>query len=480
MGTCQYTPSELKQFGYGTDHPWVHTHIPTSDIASQRTKWQSFVANDMVPWTLASNTSSGRGIVVVAGHPMAMKRFRVLVRALRDLGSKVPVELAYYGAEVNGSTKAALTAEFPNLALYFNDLSAPEQVYTSPRAYTADIHINFQLKLAALLNSRFAEPLLLDSDNIPASDPVSLWTSPTYERHGTIFWPDIVRMRPENPMYAITNTPCARDEYELESGQLLVDKRRFWYHLQLADYFIGEEWYKDFLLGDKDTFRFAWNALNTEYGRPKKWLTSVGVVVPQALNPWNAAESALLADGEERETVGEVDRQEVVYEFCGHTFAQHHPDSGEVMFMHGGTLKSFGAPLLKLLKGREGVYVAYKRSGLDERWGDVEQGVHLKYMSAGFVYKHAGLQVGGGGGGLAGSVGGSNRQSGSAGGSNTNIIPSDVTDTDMAAVFMCTDFQRVVSAPVRDIGQAGFEKAFERAGGYWGVEEGYRPGVSGA
>lgn len=49
------------------------------------------------------------------------------------------------------------------------------------------------LKTAALINSRFAEPLLLDSDNIPIIAPESLWESDEYREYGTIFWPDIAR-----------------------------------------------------------------------------------------------------------------------------------------------------------------------------------------------------------------------------------------------------------------------------------------------
>ena len=102
------------------------------------------------------------------------------------------------------------------------------------------------------------------------------------------------------------------DEYEQESGQLLVDKRRFFYHLQLAAWFDNEhsrnEYYRQILLGDKDLFRFAWHALQTQYGTPAKWLTSVGT---------------FYEDGY----------------YCGHSFAQHHPDDGRVAFMHGGLVK---------------------------------------------------------------------------------------------------------------------------------------------
>ncbi|KAK4124409.1 glycosyltransferase family 71 protein [Parathielavia appendiculata] len=99
------------------------------------------------------------------------------------------------------------------------------------------------------------------------------------------------------------------DENEQESGQLMVGKRRYWYHLQLAAWLKNKqgEYYDKFLLGDKDMFSFAWHALKTDFGLPRKWLTSVGT------------------------------RNDGFY--CGHTFAQHHPDDRRIAFMHGGLTK---------------------------------------------------------------------------------------------------------------------------------------------
>ncbi len=161
---------------------------------------------------------------------------------------------------------------------------------------------------------------------------------PTYKEYGTIFWPDIARSWPQNPAWAITNTPCKMDEYEQESGQLLVDKRRYWYHLQLAAWMnnVKGPYYSYILLGDKDTFRFAWHALKTKYGRPKKWITSVG-----SLN-----------DGY----------------YCGHAFGQHHPDNGQIAFLHGGTLKSIALEILRWNREKKGgIFRNYKRSAYDEQ-----------------------------------------------------------------------------------------------------------------
>lgn len=51
---------------------------------------------------------------------------------------------------------------------------------------------------------------------------------------------------------------------EQESGQVLIDKKRCWKELNLSYYFNQKKVpYHQLLLGDKDTFRFAWLALKS-------------------------------------------------------------------------------------------------------------------------------------------------------------------------------------------------------------------------
>lgn len=93
-------------------------------------------------------------------------------------------------------------------------------------------------------------------------------------------------------------------------------------------------YYARIILGDKDAFRFAWHALKTKYGYPTKWLSSIGIV---------------------REEDGE---------YCGHSFAQYHPDKsdGRPAFFHGGLLKSFTKPFVSHLHNGKGLFQAHKTS----------------------------------------------------------------------------------------------------------------------
>ena len=270
---------------------------------------------------------NGRGIVILGGNGKSMMRLLVTLRALDKVGCKLPVEIHYWRQELNDKEKAIIASCYHTIT--FNDLSKSSNIIHSHSDWIA----NFNLKSAALANSKFAEALLLDSDNLPVIDPNDLFESTTYKEYGSLFWPDIARTRPQNPMFAITNTPCSRDEWEQESGQMLVDKRRLWYHVQLAAWFNDQPYYNGFLLGDKDMFRFAWKALKTDAGLPPRWLTSVGSVFP---------------DGK----------------YCGHSFAQHAPD-GSVAFVHGGLLKTWQPSLARWMTSKydkHRLFNHYKRS----------------------------------------------------------------------------------------------------------------------
>lgn len=259
---CDWNDTELTQYPYGRNEHYITSPPAESEVDQMRSQWQRFVQEDLVPYNATKAVPfAGRGIVVVGGRPRTLKRVGVLIRALRQLGSRVPVELHYWGAgEMDAATERALYAEFGHELFSLNDLAGLHNLYFSRLAYNGATGLNYQLKTAALLNARFAEPLLLDADNVPVRDPAELWASAAYREYGSVFWPDIQRAHRENPAWAATNAACRRDDYELESGQLLVDKRRFFYHLQLADWFIAQPAFARLLLGDKDTFRFAWAA----------------------------------------------------------------------------------------------------------------------------------------------------------------------------------------------------------------------------
>lgn len=152
-------------------------------------------------------------------------------------------------------------------------------------------------------------------------------------------------------MWAITNTKCRKDEYEQESGQMLVNKRKFFYHLQLSAWMNSakqRKFYRKFLLGDKDMFRFAWHALQTPYGKPSKWVKTIGMLHGDT--------------------------------YCGHSFAQHHPDlsNGSIAFVHAGLTKLMPKDFLVWQREADsGIFQSYQAAEKDEDPASI-QSVDLK------------------------------------------------------------------------------------------------------
>jgi len=338
QSTCTWnTTAEKVNFQYGADTDWVVNERTTEELWERRGDLHDYVRDMMIPWGMHKHRFHGRGIVTLGGNEegKTFKRMIVAFNALKRVGSKLPIEVHYWADEFSAENRKLIHDAFPDVT--FHDLASAENIVKVRKTVVA----NFQFKIAAVLNSKFAEPLLLDSDNLAMINPEELYESETYKEYGSLFWPDIARTRKQNPMWAITNTYCRMDEYEQESGQLVVDKRKFWYHLQLALWFINSPrqrfYYSNIILGDKDTFRFAWHALRTQYGYPAKWLSSVGTY-----------------------------RDDKSY--CGHSFAQYHPDKkdGRVAFLHGGLLKSFSKHYVHWLKNTgQGIFQVYKKSPVE-------------------------------------------------------------------------------------------------------------------
>jgi alpha 1,2-mannosyltransferase len=66
---------------------------------------------------------------------------------------------------------------------------------------------------------------LQDSDSIPLADPDALFSAPSYQRLGIWATPDYWKTPSNNPMWAIMGVKC-RNEWEMESGQMVIDKKR--------------------------------------------------------------------------------------------------------------------------------------------------------------------------------------------------------------------------------------------------------------
>jgi hypothetical protein len=191
----------------------------------------------------------GRGIVVCAGGPRYFTCAYVLLHVLRRvLGCDLPVQVWHLGQRELS----------PAMHRMLRDLDA-ELVDAAALLgrYPAVIRNGWALKPYAVAHSRFAEVLSLDADALPLMQPESVFDWPAYTEHGALFWPDVVDLAAENPVWAAVGL-APRRVASFETGQFVLDKRRCWAALAVTVALNSEsERLYRMIYGEKDTFLLA-------------------------------------------------------------------------------------------------------------------------------------------------------------------------------------------------------------------------------
>ena len=135
---------------------------------------------------------------------------------------------------------------------------------------------NYHYKFAALLACSFRHVLFLDADSMPIIDPTLLFENVVYTETGLVMWPDMWKTNPDNPIYEIVGYTC-RDEFEVESGQFIIDRYKHYHTILLSFYMLKDQsiWYK-FLFGDKDVLRWASRYLRKPIYIEQTFIKSLG------------------------------------------------------------------------------------------------------------------------------------------------------------------------------------------------------------
>ena len=121
---------------------------------------------------------------MLGGNGKTLELIKVTLRMLRELHCKLPVEVWHLPGELTSADER----ELRELRAIPRDFGG-EGVLV-PMKEIKGREKNFQIKVAAWLNSGFEEIIGLDSDVMPVSDPSYLFETDVYKRTGQIFWPD--------------------------------------------------------------------------------------------------------------------------------------------------------------------------------------------------------------------------------------------------------------------------------------------------
>ncbi|CAL8574348.1 mannosyltransferase [Xanthoria parietina] len=211
---------------------------------------------------------SGRGITILAGGKYSEIAATTLGMT-RLLGSRLPVEIwmidrveAQEGWCDEMAAQGGMVCRF--VSDYIQDMSAFSHHY--------------QLKIAVIMFSSFAEVLYLDADSMPVVNPDPIFESPAYVDTGAILWPDYWQATesPYTPYITGQNGTKATlvpDIQTVDSGQMLWNKAKHWKSLCLSAYYnyFGPKYWYTLLTqggpgwGDKDTFPTALRALKAKW-----------------------------------------------------------------------------------------------------------------------------------------------------------------------------------------------------------------------
>lgn len=263
--------------------------INPSTITKLRNNWQEYAA-DIPPYP---GNFDGRGIVICAGGLRYFTCSWIAVKMLRSLGCQLPIEIWYLGNELSEEIIRAFQVM---------NVTCRNFLENGPVSLSG-----FMLKPLSIIKSSFREVLFLDADNICVGDPTSLFSAPAYLEHGAMFWPDYWRTDPHNPIWEIIGSSNFNIP-EQESGQILINKEKCWDPLNLCLYFNTQSnHYYEILYGDKDTFKFAWMALNKPFHMIQQEVGTCGYITDDN-------------------------------RFYGTTMVQHTPDN-QLLFLHRNLIK---------------------------------------------------------------------------------------------------------------------------------------------
>lgn len=231
--------------------------------AQQWTKWDNvreayrLAMAEYVAQPIPEYRGEGRGIVILAGGVSYLASGYVTVRLLRErYGCTLPIEWVHGPNEMPAWQKRLLDG------LDVSFIEAP--------------CVGWAAKTWAILNCKYRKVIYLDADSEPLCDPAFLFDSEPFKQHGAIFWPDnqFLSTFPESrdlgpEAFEALGIPY-RQQWTFESGQIVIDKKRCWKALHLADWMnrIHGKYYWTLWYGDKCCFEMAWAYLGLSYAMP--------------------------------------------------------------------------------------------------------------------------------------------------------------------------------------------------------------------
>ena len=225
----------------------------------------------------------------------------------------------------------------------------------------------FMIKPYSIFYSHFEQVLWLDSDNVPIRDPWYLFDTLPYQTTGTLFFQDywqpvqsIFSLNENSLVWELLGIPFRPTEFEMESGQLLVDKRRptveraLTVVLYLAMTF-ESRWIGPLALlwGDKDLFRMGFHVVHEQQKKDNPKFHDTTNAFSYVVAP--PSPLGYTVDPTNGKTYKKLRAKSNGSSTCGVTMLQYDTD-GRPLFLHRNSFKLNHKQPATLKTVWEGVY----------------------------------------------------------------------------------------------------------------------------
>ncbi|MFO0966051.1 MAG: hypothetical protein U0793_10765 [Gemmataceae bacterium] len=202
---------------------------------------------------------AGRGIVILGGGAFFAGVY-VAVRMIRHFGCRLPIEVWHHAP-----TEPVVETWLRPFNVRCRDLDEHME-----RVAPSRLKGGWTSKFYAVLHSSFEEVFYMDSDCYPVGDLTTLFDD---DHSGTVLWPDFWSADGHLRRHVYNATPTGSPP--LSGGQFLIDKRRRWSELQLAQWWNERADYSyRHGFGDQDVLRGVLEQRHTPitfYERQPRW-----------------------------------------------------------------------------------------------------------------------------------------------------------------------------------------------------------------
>lgn len=257
----------------GSFHQWDNTQEAYRRLISEK-------AAEIIKSEYPEERFKGRGIVMCGGGQKYFPSLYVNLRMIRLLGCSLPIEVYYLGVREMDSLMINILESIDGVKCIDATLLESK--------YPIRIHGGWESKVYSIINSSFEEVLMLDADNTCLVNPEFLFKVEPYQKTGAILWPDYECWRHDENLWKILGIKYI-DELQVESGQVMVNKRKCWHEINMAKYFCDySDYYFKLFYGDKEAFHFGWRFLDSDYGFPPgpDWINNSIIVQKDFSGAW--------------------------------------------------------------------------------------------------------------------------------------------------------------------------------------------------